>query len=200
MVFTLLLACSLSVDAIGIGIAYGIQKIKIPFSTKLILTSETILLLSLFLFCGKQLMRIFPPPFGAYLGIFLLFCIGIWMVYHGYSHKENSKKVDSQRENPLHFPSLCDKDHSKHLDHKEALLLGFVLSLDAFGTGIGAGASGLSLPLLPLFAALLQTSFLSFGFFLGHSLSSQIKMEEGNWSSFSGFLLLLIACIRIFSM
>lgn len=44
MLLVTLLAISLSIDALGIGLSYGIRNIFIPFFTKLILLLENIFL------------------------------------------------------------------------------------------------------------------------------------------------------------
>ena len=58
MLFSLLLAFSLSLDALGIGLSYGLRSIRFRPSALLLLTIEAFLMMELFLFAGRRLARI----------------------------------------------------------------------------------------------------------------------------------------------
>ena len=184
ILFSLFLAFSVSVDALGIGLSYGLRKIRFPASSLLLLCVENFLMMTLFLRLGRILSGFFPTALAEQLSAAVLFFFGLWLCLP-------KKKTDS----PLHSPTLCDKDHSSVLEPQEALFLGFLLSMDSFA--IGLSASTLEVPLLPLFAALLQTGFLFLGGRFGSRLMRLASPEETLWGSLSGGTLMLLAVFML---
>lgn len=184
MLFSLLLAFSVSVDALGIGLSYGLRKIRFPYTSLLLLFSETFLMITAFLQLGRVLSDFFPAALAQKLSVGILFLFGFWLCLP-------KQKADS----PLHTPTLCDKNNSSVLEPKEALLLGFILSMDSFA--IGLSAASLEVPLLPLFAALFQTGFLFLGERLGNRLLLLNSPKETLWGLLSGGTLLLLAVFML---
>ncbi len=198
MLLTVLLAISLSIDALGIGAAYGLQNISIPFLTKLILTGESMVLMTLFLLAGNRLTLVFPPVWVNRLGVFLLMLMGFWLCLQSFLKKKNNPSSPSETALQLiRTPSSCDWDSSARLDSVEAVTLGFILSLDSLGAGIGAGAAGISILVFPPCAALFQTFFLTLGAWWGKKLKIRLSIPESIWTAISGGLLLFIGLIRL---
>ena len=189
MLFTLLLAFSLSVDALGIGLSYGLRRISFPLSSLLLLTCETFCMMEVFLGLGRFLSGFFPVAYAKNVSLGFLLLFGLWLCLQSLGQK---KKEPS----PLQSPSLCDKDESSVLEPKESLLLGFILSMDSFAIGLSAAA--LEVRLLPLFAALFQTTFLFVGASCGTKLVLTTHPKENLWSLLSGGILILIALFQFF--
>lgn len=192
MLFSLLLALSLSVDALGIGLSYGLRRITFPLSSLLLLTGETFLMLEVFLRIGQFFSACFPAKLAEGISTGFLLLFGIWLCLQGMGQKK--EKEDS----PLQSPSLCDKDLSSSIEPKESLLLGFILSMDSFAIGLSAAASGMDVALLPIFAALLQTIFLAAGAKAGARLILHPEPKESLWSLLSGGILIFIALFQFF--
>lgn len=184
ILFSLVLAFSVSVDALGIGLSYGFRKIRFPVSSLLLLFSETFCMITCFLHLGKFLSGFFPAAVAEYISVGVLFLFGLWLCLP-------KQKADS----PLHTPTLCDKNHSSVLEPKEALLLGFILSMDSFA--IGLSAASLEVPLLPLFAAFFQTGFLFLGERLGNRLLRHVSVGETLWGLLSGSTLMMLAVFML---
>ncbi|WP_304507344.1 manganese efflux pump [Anaerotignum sp.] len=193
MVFCLLLAFSLSVDALGIGISYGLRRITFPTASKFLLAIETFFMMQGFILAGRGLALLLPSATGETLAACFLLLFGLWLCLQGF---RKAKEPPSHLAT-VHQPSACDKDASKTLEPKEALLLGFILSLDSLGVGVSAAASGIKIASLPIFAAIFQVSFLSLGAFFGEKLTSSDKVKENLWTTLSGGILILIALIRL---
>ena len=193
MLLVAMLAISLSIDALGVGLSYGLRGISTPFFTKCILLLESMLFMAVFLFVGNHLILFFSPHTANLIGILLLLGMGIWLCYQSFQKKENSSSMELLRN-----PSYCDKDHSSHIDAKEGLSLGLILSIDSMGAGIGAGATGVSITLLPFFTALFQILFLSIGIYSGKYLKKSYTIKESIWTAFSGCILIMIALLRYF--
>ena len=187
MLFSLLLAFSLSLDALGIGLSYGLRSIRFRPSALLLLTIEAFLMMELFLFAGRRLAAVFPTHLAERFSPMLLLFFGVWLCLQG-KRKETS---------PLHSPSLCDKNASSLIEPQEALLLGLLLSVDSFAIGLSAAAGGINVTLLPLFSALFQTFFLALGEKCGARLILSPAPKESLWSLLSGGILILLAVLQL---
>ena len=174
MLFSLLLAFSLSLDALGIGLSYGLRSIRFRPSALLLLTIEAFLMMELFLFAGRRLAAVFPALCLQGMG-------------------QGKRKETS----PLHSPSLCDKNASSLIEPQEALLLGLLLSVDSFAIGLSAAAGGINVTLLPLVSALFQTFFLALGEKCGTRLILSPAPKESLWSLLSGGILILLAVLQL---
>lgn len=190
MVFSLLLALSLSVDALGIGLSYGLRRITFSPASLLLLTGETFFMMELFLRLGRLVAACFPAGLAEGLSTGFLLLFGLWLCLQGTGHKKEKEA------SPLHSPSLCDKDASSSIEPKEALLLGFLLSMDSFAIGVSAAAGGMEVVLLPLFAALFQTAFLALGAMGGRKLMLHPTPKESLWSLLSGGILIFLALLQ----
>lgn len=193
MFCSLLLALSLSADALGIGLSYGFRRITFSPSSLLLLTGETFLMMEVFLEMGRLLAACLPARLAEGISTGFLLLFGIWLCLQGTGQK--NKKEDS----PLQSPSLCDIDASSSIEPKEALLLGFLLSMDSFAIGVSAAAGGMDVVLLPVFAALFQTIFLALGAMGGARLILQSEPKESLWSLLSGGILICLAILQFFS-
>ena len=148
MLFSLLLAFSLSLDALGIGLSYGLRSIRFRPSDLLLLTIEAFLMMELFLFAGRRLAAVFPTHLAERFSPMLLLFFGVWLCLQGMG--QGKRKETS----PLHSPSLCDKNASSLIEPQEALLLGLLLSVDSFAIGLSAAAGGICNAPAPLFCPL----------------------------------------------
>ena len=115
MLFSLLLAFSLSLDALGIGLSYGLRSIRFRPSALLLITIEAFLMMELFLFAGRRLAAVFPAHLAERFFSTFLRCVAL-SARHG---------AESGRTSPLHSPSLCDKNASSSLSRRKPFSLGF---------------------------------------------------------------------------
>ena len=191
MLFSLLLAFSLSLDALGIGLSYGLRSIRFRPSALLLLTIEAFLMMELFLFAGRRLAAVFPAHLAERFSPMLLLFFGVWLCLQGMG--QGKRKETS----PLHSPSLCDKNASSLIEPQEALLLGLLLSVDSFAIGLSAAAGGINVTLLPLFSAPFQTFFLALGEKCGARLILSPVPKESLWSLLSGGILILLAVLQL---
>lgn len=88
----ILLAISVSIDSLGIGITYGIRNTKIYFFSKIILFIISVFITSLAVFIGGLICTILPSSFANYIGIFILVFLGIWIIYQSFD-KENKNNI-----------------------------------------------------------------------------------------------------------
>ncbi len=208
----LILAISLSIDSLGIGVAYGVREIKIPLNAKIIISILSFTFTSISIFFGGLVVKILPPVAAKSFGIIILMLMGVWIIYQALHEKETEKKPPDEEKTILnilikslgisikiiHHPETCDMNKSSTIDPFEALYLGTALSIDSFGAGIGSAAVGLNSIFIPVAVALCQLIFLCTGLFIGKKIavSKMIKVNNNIWSIISGSLLIVLGILR----
>ena len=213
------LAISSSIDSFGIGITYGVRKTKISLIAKIILFFISFCITMLSICIGSLFLRIFPAYITNLIGTFLLIGMGCFIIYETLikKGKNNSisphsfSKVPSIQKTYQFFlksfgitiqiirdPISSDLDQSHRIDSKEALYLGFALSIDSICIGIGSSMLGISTFLFPFIVSSFQLLFLSLGSFLGRKIVSTYSIPDTFWNILSGSLLILIGILRFF--
>ena len=108
MIFNcILLALSVSIDSLSIGISYGIKKTKINNMSNIILFAISFCITCGSIFLGHYISALFSPTASTILGSSFLVILGIYNIY---------KTINA----PL---TDYDIDHSNNIDTKEALFL-----------------------------------------------------------------------------
>lgn len=211
----LILATSVSIDSLGIGITYGLRNTKITKIANTILFILSILITSLSVFVGDTLVQIFPEFIATFLGSFFLMLMGIWVIYQAIKIKDSKKELVLELDTSpkihqffidflgitiqiIRDPISSDLDASQKIDWKEALYLGIALSIDSFGVGICGSIIGYRSFLFPILVACFQLFFLTMGRFFGKKISSISFIPENIWSVLSGTLLICIGISRFF--
>ena len=203
----LLLAVSLSLDALVIGISYGFRKIFVPTSSKLIIAIISFIITGLSIVLGSAILLIVPNIVAKILGPAMLFIFGLFTIIKGFrNNTNNSKRVCRSKDNIFKItkkiiddPESCDFNKSSKIDVTESAYLGLALSIDSLCSGISSALSGLNSFLLPAFAALFQFVFLSAGCFLSKKFSSIILIDEKYFSLLSGAILIVLSIVRFFT-
>lgn len=213
------LAISSSIDSFGIGITYGVRKTKISLIAKIILFFISFCITMLSICIGNLFLRIFPAYITNLIGTFLLIGMGCFIIYETLIEKGKNdsisphsfSKVPSIQKTYQFFlksfgitiqiirdPISSDLDQSHRIDSKEALYLGFALSIDSICIGIGSSMLGISTFLFPFIVSSFQLLFLSLGSFLGRKIVSTYSIPDTFWNILSGSLLILIGILRFF--
>ena len=181
----IVLAISSSIDSLGIGITYGIKNTKISIFSKLILLCISLSISFLSVSFGNFLTSILSETFTNLIGGFILFLIGVFVIVKSF--------FDSSSANNTYY----DFNHSNLIDPKEAIFLGFALSLDSFGIGVSSSLIGATSLLFPLLVSVFQLIFLSFGIKIGKKINNLSNISDFIWSLISGVLLICIGLIRL---
>ena len=176
---SLLLAISSSIDSLGIGVTYGLKRIKLKKCTKLILFFISIFITLLSAIVSNLFKSLFGELIFKSLGSIILIFMGLIILF----------KTDSEEH-------TFDLDNSNDIDNKEAILLGIALSLDSFCIGVSAISLGINMLLFAITVAFFQFIFLSLGNFLGIHLLKLKKAPQSIWSTISGILLILIGIFK----
>ena len=207
-----ILALSVSIDSLSIGITYGLKDTKISYIGKVTLFITSFIISIISIWFGDNIKNIFPDIITKMSGTFILIFMGLFIIYQSVCKnnlKNNEIKSNSEEKIYSFFikflgitikiiknPISSDFDNSKKIDGKEALFLGLALSLDAFCVGIGSGIIGLNSFIFPFLTSLFQLIFLNTGILFGKRINSLSKLPDNIWSVISGTLLILIGIIK----
>ncbi|AKX97286.1 sporulation membrane protein YtaF [Neomoorella thermoacetica] len=203
---TIFLALAVSLDGLGVGLAYGLRKIKLPWLSLVLVAMVSVVASFLSMAAGHLITMVFNPVLAGRLGAGILLTLGLVIILEAYLKREGA---GAEEQTLLRFrlprlglviqilkePSRADRDLSGSISSQEALTLGLALALDALGTGIGAAAAGFSLFLAPLCIGLCQLLLVRAGLFLGEYWG----LENLGWrgAAIPGLILIAIGLWRL---
>lgn len=207
MIEILLLVMALSIDAFVASIAYGADRIKIPFTSAFALSGVSSFILLLAMACGTFISRWLPMEVTGILCFALLLLLGISRFCEGMIKDflgRHANRVEGLTFKfwDYHFildiymdNTKADQDQSKVLSINEALSLGIVLSLDGIAAGFGSG-----LVQTPYIETLIISMVVSMGAILiGCTIGGKIaKLQNIQISWLSGVALIVLAFMKLF--
>ena len=213
--YLLILALAVSLDSFGVGITYGLRKVKIPIHSIVIigLASATTILLSMQI--GVWISLMLSPIASKWIGSIILIFVGLWaiiqVVQHSHDDVEINKKTMQKKGKKvisielkklglviqiLKMPMKADIDRSGIISPPEAVVLGLALSLDAFGAGLGAALIGFKPLITAVTIAGMSGLFILLGMRIGFWFS-EIKWLQ-KFTVLPGIILILIGLMKIF--
>jgi len=202
----ILLVLVLSLDAFMASIAYGTNKIKMPFKSILIIDMVCAIFLALSIFFGIQIRKILPESIALILGATILILLGIYYLFESIfkSYLENKLKENEKVKIKLFDiwfvidvyvdETKADFNLSKNLDSKEALYLATALSLDSLAVGFGSSLGNINyLQVIGLSLVIGMFSIWS-GLFIGKKIVEKTKI---NLSWLSGIILIILGLLKL---
>ena len=205
MLQSLLLVFSLCIDTFVASIAYGTDKIKIPFSSALIINGVCSLFLAFALFLGSVFKDFLSPSVASEMSFSLLFILGVYRIFESFS-KAYIEKI-SHSDIPLTFKffdlrfvlqiyaneTKADYDKSKVLTSKEAFYLAVALSLDSLAVGFGSSLGSVQYIEVICLSLVIGISALLLGSYLGSRFAQKVDIHL-SW--LSGAILIGLALLR----
>lgn len=131
----LFLGIAANLDNLGIGLAYGVQKTKIPLRSNVTIALVSMIVTYFAMVTGDTLSTYISVRTADLIGGLLLGSIGIWMLL----------QPRPVQPNPFEDPAVADVDGDRIISIREALPLGFLLSANCLAAGFGMGVSGSSM-------------------------------------------------------
>ena len=180
----ILLALSASIDALSLGITYGIKKTKMSKTANIIIFMIVLCCSTFSILVGHFLSALFSITFSVLLGSSLLIMLGLYNIYNGIK----KSKV---------FITF-DIDNSNYIDNREASALGLAVAVDASCVSMSAGIIGYISFILPIFMAVFHTFFVNCGNFVAKNTVKRLNVPSNILSIISGTLLVCIGIFRIF--
>ncbi|WP_232697429.1 sporulation membrane protein YtaF [Brevibacillus daliensis] len=202
-------AISSSIDNLGVGISYGIRKIRIGLLSNLMIAVICFILSEAGILFGQFLNTIIPGVLPILVGALLLFVIGVRIILLAIPRKkpaivEESKITGTPVKSItkiLKNPEIVDFDKSQDIGLGEAFILGIALAANAVTNGLGAGLLGLSPHAISVTAAIFSFISVWGGVAIGGKVAS-IRIGSFTLGQFgtivSGVILLAIAVNTLF--
>jgi putative sporulation protein YtaF len=189
------LAVALSLDSLGVGVAYGLRRIRVSWSFYLIVALCSGGLMALSMTLGRHLSGSLHPSLARSAGGLVLIGVGIWQLYQGWQgFRSGLAPTVGLVVQILVEPAAADVDSSGHLDPPESLALGLALGLDSLGAGLGLAMTGFSLILTPL-VAVACAIFVRLGIAAAsHPLADPVARRA---VALPGILLILLGVLRL---
>lgn len=207
MIESLLLVSSVCIDAFVASIAYGTNKIKIPFYSSVVISIIGSIFLGISLFLGNFIKDFLPGNLPILLSFCILMIIGIYRLFEGLFKNYITKK--NKLNKPLTFKifdlnfvlqvyadeTKADFDNSKVLTIKESLYLASALSFDSIAVGFGDSLGNNDYIFSIVLCFFIGVLAVSLGQLLGKKL---IEKSNLNLSWLSGIILMILAIKRLF--
>lgn len=204
----LLLAFAVSLDSFGVGLTYGLRKMKLPFKSLLFIAFFSAISILLAMTIGNWLQMFLSPRVAESIGGIILIFIGSWALFQSFRPAKGDAKTKEDAVilnfeikilgiviKILRKPMVADFDDSGTISGREAVFLGIALSLDAFGAGIGAALIGFSPILMAISVAVMSAVCVTLGMKSGYFFSDSKMINK--FSFLPGVLLILIGLWRL---
>ncbi|MDU3337870.1 sporulation membrane protein YtaF [Paraclostridium bifermentans] len=205
MIESLILVSSLCIDTFVASIAYGTDRIKIPFYSNLVINLVCSLFLGISLALGGFLKDFLSPNTASVLSFALLLSLGFFRLFESF-FKTYVRKFSSTGA-PLTFKvfdfkfvleiyaneTKADYDKSKTLTLKEAVYLAVALSLDSLAVGFGSSLVSINHLQVIILSFVIGTCCLFIGVHIGKKFIEKVDL---NLSWLSGLMLIVLAFIR----
>lgn len=195
--YALFIALANNLDTFGVRVAYSIKGIKVPFGINLWIGLIAFFISALAAKSGQLVAVILPGKLSSILSMILLIIIGLWLIVEPYFSKTQKQEVKGTNMLAiLADPVEADQDNSKHIDLREATLLGLALSLNNIGGGLSAGILGISPLIIGILSALLSLLI----FWMGNQMIGLIKQWNLGHRApvIAGVLLIIIGIRQVF--
>jgi putative sporulation protein YtaF len=203
----LFLAFAVSLDGFSVGLTFGIRKMRIPFKSIAVIACCSALSLGIAMMIGEFIGQFISAAAAEKTGGIILIFLGCWVLYQYFKPE---KQLDDQFAEKMIFnyeikslgvvinilqkPLTADFDKSGTINGVEALVLGFALSLDAFGAGIGSAMLGISPLVLSVCIAVMSSLFIFVGLQSGKIFSSSKIVQR--FSFLPGVILMFIGIMK----
>lgn len=201
----LLMAVALSLDGFGVGLAYGLRRIRIPMGSLIVIALCTVFAMGISMLFGSWVtlwLRFIPARL---LGATILLTLGVFQLARAIWNRRRDSlplavpamavAIPKPVLEPifrfqlnffglviqvLKTPDIADVDGSGGISLRESILLGSALAMDAFASGIGAAMAGVTLSVIGI-VALTQIIMLR----LGQQMAGRIPE---NWTAKAEYL------------
>jgi len=182
-----------NLDNLGVGVSLGFRSGRVPYLPNVIIALITMIGTAAAMVLGRELGREMSPSMDRLLGAGVVLVVGIGSIVAALSANSDGPGDEE-----------CPPDHAvdqimvgePSVSVREALVLGVALSVNNVGTGIGAGAAGLSPVATTIVAGLF--SLLAIGPCSQMADLAGTRWLGGSASLVGGMLLVVVALLLAF--
>lgn len=206
MIESLLIVSSVCIDAFVASIAYGTNKIKIPFISAIVISLVGSIVLGASLFFGGFIKDFLPGNLPKIMSFIILMGLGIYRLFESLFKSFIKKRSTSDK--PMKFKifdfdfvlkvyadeTIADFDNSKILTIKEAFYLALALSLDSLAVGFGSSLFGSGYLQIIILCFIIGCTAVTIGVFIGKKAAEKTNI---NLSWLSGAILMVLAVMKV---
>ena len=195
LVPSLLFGVSASLDALLVGVSYGVRGVRIRLWQNLFISLVTLSGTCLSISFGSILVPLVPPLISSCAGSLILSILGIYYIVKwlfSFTGQQESDHLLDQKQSALKTaeqPCGC-------LSIAEVLFLSLSLSVNNLGIGLSASLTGLTLVPAAVATCLCSVLFLLAGNLLGQSRLLRLIGDLAD--PISGLLLIGLSLIQLF--
>lgn len=190
-----LFSLSANIDGFTVGLAYGMKDIRIDYKSNVLIALITSIGTFVSMAIGLFIKGFISEQIVSVIGCILLVFLGVAMIVNSFKSKKTDEENVSYTD-ILVKPQKADKDKSGFIDIKEAVTLGLALSLNNFGLGIGASATGINIYLTTIVTFILSILCILFGVEFGKRYLSKKFKEYAE--VISGLIIIFLGLYELF--
>lgn len=203
--YLILLGFAVSIDGFATGIAYGLKKIHLPWTSLYIVGIITGLAVGAAMYGAYLTGSRLDTRLAMLCGSALLVALGVYTLFQECKNQIAAKLPSLPPSRQAHFPlsllhilaepATADLDNSKGISPWEALFLGLALGMDNMAVAFGACL----LTPLPLYAPLVMAGVQVLVIVLGLQASKQLVSEKikKKIPYLPGIILILLGLLRL---
>lgn len=193
----LLFSAAVTCDGLIIGLSYGARKVKINFMSNLIVGIISCLGTMIGMYAGQLFDIFLVESVTKSLGSILLFLFGLYMFYQAIYKQINARRQQKALiTNTADLAETFDKDHSKTIELKEAVMLGLFLCINNIGLGVGASLTGLNIMITSITCLILSIVFIEFGCRLTYNYLSEKTVQYAEY--IASIMIMILAVYELF--
>jgi len=191
------IALASNLDNAGVGAAYGVRNIKIPFYASAVIAFMGFLLTLIGGLFGQVIALWMPPEICNVIGMVMLVAIGLWVMLQPMLEQKKPRKKPSSGsiKEILKNPETADFDRSKTVDLKESVILGIALSINNLAGGFDAGITNINIWETSLFSGLFSLICIGFCSMAGRKIAGERLGKSASW--IAGILLIAIGVHQV---
>lgn len=203
----LLITSAVSIDALVASFSYGINKIKIPFKSAVVISAICTIFLTVSFYVGKALSNVISEEVTLIVSCCILVFIGILKLFDSFIKQQIKKQKTIDKNIKFNFlslkfilkiytePETADVDESKRLSIKESIPLAIALSIDSLAVGLGSGLASTRAIFIITLSLIMGLLAIFLGSFIGKKVAQKTSI---NLSWISGVILILLGISKIF--
>lgn len=199
----IIIATAVSIDGFWGGFAFGLRKIKINFTSLLVISLWSVVLSTITMFLGHFLKDHISFTFAKWISAILLFTIGSTALKEGIKHRsEHIEKYSAKNKvgfkdlfRILDNPLLADVDGENDIKPSEGSLLGLAVAMDASVAAFTVALAGYSPITTPFLFGL--THFVLIGLGNHVALKQLIHHFAEKFALLPGMILITLGFLRL---
>ncbi len=191
-----LFSLSANIDSLTVGLAYGMKNIKVDYKSNIVIAIITSLGTFIAMGFGLLSKQFIAAELLSLIGCAILIFLGITMIFNSFKNKKQIDEDDDLKYTDILLrPQIADIDKSGYIDIKESVTLGLALSLNNFGLGVGASATGINIYLTSLCTFILSILCILIGVEVGKKYISKTLRQYADL--ISGIMILALGLYEL---